>query len=72
MSPPPPLNDEDFDRAVQELYCKLGQACVGHRAAVVLTAVGFTLAAAGRHSGVSIEDVVAELRNQWILLEHEG
>lgn len=71
MNRPPPQTDEEFDAAVQALYATLGQACVGHRGAVVLTALGFTLAAAGRHSGVSVDDVVAELRNQWILLEHE-
>jgi hypothetical protein len=61
--------DEEFQAEVAQLYTELCRACVGHSGAVVLTAAGFALAAAGRHSGVSVEDVVAELRNQWTQLE---
>ena len=68
----PDETDEQFNAEVQALYETLCRACVGHRGAVVLTAAGFALAAAGRHSGVAVDEVVAELRNQWILLEHEG
>jgi hypothetical protein len=63
------VTDEDFQAEVAQLYTELCQACVGHSGAVVLTATGFALAAAGRHSGVSVEDVVTELRNQWTQLE---
>jgi hypothetical protein len=64
-------SDDEFNADVQALYETLCRACVGHRGAVVLTAAGYALAAAGRHAGVSVDDVVAELRNQWTLLEHE-
>jgi len=63
-------SDQDFEAEVQQLYEQICRACIGHSGAVVLTAAGFALAAAGKHSGVSLDDVVAELRNQWLLLEH--
>lgn len=61
-----------FQAEVQALYEQLCRACVGHSGAVVLTAAGFALAAAGRHAGVSLDDVLHELRNQWIQLENEN
>lgn len=63
--------DDEFGADVTRLYETLCRACVGHSGAVVLTATGYALAAAGRHSGVSLDDVVAELRNQWLLLEQK-
>ncbi|HEY3254396.1 MAG TPA: hypothetical protein VGJ91_10620 [Polyangiaceae bacterium] len=66
-----PQSDDEFQADVEQLYQQLCRACVGHSGAVVLTAAGFALAAAGRHAGVSLEDVVAELRNQWLLLEQK-
>lgn len=64
-------SDEEFQAETEQLYEQLCRACVGHSGAVVLTAAGYALAAAGRHAGVSIDDVVAELRNQWLLLEQK-
>lgn len=64
-------SDEEFEAETQQLFEQLCRACVGHSGAVVLTAAGYALAAAGRHAGVSIDDVVAELRNQWLLLEQK-
>ena len=63
--------DDEFQAETEQLYEALCRACVGHSGAVVLTAAGFALAAAGRHAGVSIDDVIAELRNQWLLLEQK-
>lgn len=72
MNAPGDQSDEAFAAEVQELYEKLARCCVGYRAAVVLTASGFCLAAAARYSGVSVADVEAELRSQWDQLEKAG